>query len=239
MEDCMMRHLLAILVLTFVGMAQAQLFYDEAEQRRLKKMWPKELDFPQGLKFYKPARHAQRISITNNRDTVLPWPTWEDDALWGQNPNRLFPFAVAGGLHNVSGWKSTLGVKIPKEGKIVVWKQRVLADTTPLVKVCWQFEGDFAFYDLLTKHGQAFEVRLQEKRHGKWHYSVPFKDARNQPEGYQGAGSCVTCHRKAGSTPGYAFSWRGDDEVPSLPVLREGTIEPDMDLPIEMKREGD
>lgn len=222
------------------------------EQEDIRKLWPKTLEFPTGLRFYNRTRWGQYIAVTNEQLNIQPWPA-DKHAPFGRsrdnplglpalNPNINDPhWRTPGGLHNITGWKSYVGLSLPKDGLIDFWEGRTPVFNAPngyLHKKLWRFPRGTLFVDLLTYNDKPFEVRYREKEK-EWESFVAYKDPEARPEGYTSAKAitgkrCATCHEEADSGEGsqYHLVLRGNDGVRSFPVMTEGTLNPNRKLPI-------
>jgi hypothetical protein len=224
---------LTVLVLASVASAQGP-WLSKQEQIVTKAIWPGNVDIPQSIRFYRPTSFTQRLAITNGQDTNHVYRLDQDD-VWGNsppalNPNRLFPWAAPGGLHEVSGWGSRVGIAIPDGKKIQIWRERVEVplSSRPLPKVRWSYPDGTVLADVLFTREAVFELRLREKVQGKWKSTVPFRDLDAAPKGYTGPGKrCAECHDQAGSQLQYGISLRGSDGAFSPAPLVEGTLMPD------------
>ena len=223
----------------------------EAEQRRLRLLWPKDLPFPKGLKFYRPTRHSQETSILDDQKhfQALHIASGPDD------PNLQTKYSAPGGLAELpqERWNSYLGVVLG--GRIQVFeedfpfrpgvydgKARAGADSPGFLmrKRSAEFGGGIAFYDLLTNQGdEAFEVRASEFDEDGHQMFVMHKNVSLRPQGYSGLSqSCLSCHNEAGSQRYGAGirGWNGPrGRVFSLPLFREGTVDWDTEnFPIDL-----
>lgn len=206
-------------------------WYSEKEQNRLRAMWPKEIEFPKGMKFYKSARYSQRIAITNGSPSNVAYHVNQDDH-WGNsesaiNPNRIFPWAVSGGLHESTGWVNRTAVAIPEDKKIEVWEQPIpIANGGLIPGKLWSFPPQTTFADMLIKDGEVFELRTRTKRNGQWDSAVVFRDKEKRPLNFVGARKeCSECHDHSGSSKQYGIMLRGGDGSFSAPILREGSVD--------------
>lgn len=221
-------------------------WYPKSEQERIRKLWPKVIPFPDGLKFYKPTRYSQATSVTNERFAFRAAHISEG----GNNPNLQFPYAVPGGLDGIpkSRWNSYAGVKLGKVrafDEIVYNSLAAVALREPygrsglLRKRTAELASGSFVVDLLTNdRDEVFELRMIDFN-GKTDPMVAYKDRSKAPQGYAGAGkACIDCHSEAGST-NYGAGVRGiARNVFSLPLFREGTVEWDVDnFPFEFVSE--
>jgi hypothetical protein len=224
---------LAVLLLAAVAPAQGP-WLSKQEQAITKAIWPANVDMPRSIRFYRPTNYTQRLAITNGQDTNQVY-TLDQDDVWTNappalNPNRLFPWSTAGGLHEVGGWGSRVGIALPEGKKIQVWRERVDVplSSRPLPKLRWSFPDGTILADLLFTSEAVFELRLREKVQGKWKSSVPFRDLHAAPKGYTGPGKrCAECHDQAGTQLQYGIGLRGSDGAFSPSPLVEGTLTPD------------
>lgn len=206
-----------------------------AEQAKLKALWPKGVDWIDGLKFYKRTEYSQRLAVTNNSPSLAVYHTNQDDH-WGNsgslpNPNRLFPISVSGGLHNDVGWKSSVGVAIPAGKKISVYGGQVAVAGAGryLPRQSWTFPVGTIGIDMLSAGGEVFELRKWEKTKHGWEPNVMYRGG-TKPANYVNAGkACASCHDDAGASKQYGILWRGDDNLFSVPILAEGTVNFDFD----------
>lgn len=195
-----------------------------------------------GAKRYRRTEYTQRIAVTDNRETNTPYHFAKDDA-WANaptspNPNARKPYGAPGGTDDLDCY-SDLYVRLPEGKSITVWTERVqIKDGGLLPKRRWAFPLGTRFVDVLSTARGVFEVRTREKARDGWASAVIHRDRDKAPGGYQGAGkACSECHSKAGGSEQYGITVRGDDEVFSFPVLREGTVEFDETLPLERVRQ--
>src|SRR5713101_7162531 len=113
-----MRGLSALTALLLASSAPAQgPWLSKQEQILTKAIWPANVAMPPSIRFYRPTNFTQRLAITGGQDTNHVYRLDQDD-VWTNappalNPNRLFPWAVPGGLHEVSGWGNRVGIAIP------------------------------------------------------------------------------------------------------------------------------
>lgn len=181
---------------------------------------------PEGMKRYAKTQYSQYLSITNGFDSVEMFRLSSDDNLFRRvNPNRIFPIAVSGGLHDSNGWKSEGRIAIPKGQYVRVWGERVEAGVRrPLPRTAWQFPEGTIFADLLSTDKGLFELRTITKVNGGWKFRTAYKDWSKAPANYVGARkACNECHERAGEQPGYGISWRGSDGIFSWDPFVEGT----------------
>jgi hypothetical protein len=168
------------------------------------------------MKFYQKARYVQRIAITNGRDSNNLFRIDQDDVglnFHAVNPNRIFPWAVSGGMHNMSGWKSSTAVHLPSYPK--VFTEYVEAGASRrLPKTGWSFPDGTVFADVLSTDRGVFEIRTRSKLDGNWRNKVAYRNPELAPHGYSGAGkACNECHDHAGSSKQYGVLIRGADET--------------------------
>lgn len=184
----------------------------------LEALWPDSVERIPGLRSYVPMTFSQRLSLEGTNFTNRLWPIDKDDrppvGPAVVNPNRIFPYAVSGGLHDSTGWVSIKAAKIP--GVVDVWTEEVPVPLTSakIPKQRWQFPDGTVFVDMLAKDGVCFELRTSTKTGGKWKQEAIYRDLEAAPEKFHGAGrSCVSCHKDAGASLNYGITVRGDDRV--------------------------
>lgn len=190
----------------------------EPQQQRFQRLWETTgVEFPEGMKAYKPTELSQRIAITNNRESHAWYPKDKDD-VWSNapvavNPNRIFPWAVPGGLHKSVGWNHTTGIYLPSQPK--VWSEKLpIKNGGKITGLKWEYPDGTVTADMLTHLGKVFELRVRSKVDGKWESSVVFRDKLVRPTYFVGAGKvCSECHDKAGSSLQYGIVLRGSDTV--------------------------
>jgi hypothetical protein len=194
--------------------------------------WPKGVAMPEGLKFYQKTKLTQNLSITNGMDSLLFYSLDRDDVFTNAptrvNPNRIFPWAVSGGLHEAHGWTSKTAVSFPSAKPIIYWKERIDAGAVRrLPKYNWEYPVGTVFADLLFSEGRLFELRTLTKEAQGWKTRVPFAAADLAPKGYGGPGkACSACHDHAGGWLEYGSLIRGGDNIFSFPML-EALLWPD------------
>jgi hypothetical protein len=226
---------LAALLLASAASAQGP-WLSQQEQMVTKSIWPANVHMPPSIRFYRPTNYTQRLAVTNGQETNHVYRLDQDD-VWTNappalNPNRLFPWAVPGGLHEVRGWGNRVGIAIPDGKKVQIWRERVEVplSSRPLSKFRWSFPDGTVLADMLFTREAVFELRLREKVQGKWKSTVPFRDLDAAPKGYTGPGKrCAECHDQAGSQLQYGIGLRGSDGAFSPSPLVEGTLTPDRD----------
>lgn len=184
----------------------------------LESLWPESVERISGLRSYVPMTFSQRLSLEGKNFTNRLWPIDKDDrppvGPSVVNPNRIFPYAVSGGLHDSTGWVSIKAAKIP--GVVDVWTEEVSVPltSTKIPKQRWQFPDGTVFVDMLAKDGVCFELRTSSKKGGKWKQEAIYRDLEAAPEKFHGAGrACVSCHKDAGASLNYGITVRGDDSV--------------------------
>lgn len=181
-----------------------------------------------GFKWYDKAKYGQRIAITNGQDSNKLYRIDQDDHWSGSpsspNPNRLFPWAVSGGMDKMTGWRSRAAVLIP--GKVRVWQERVEAGASRLLPMYrWSFPDGTVFADVLSSGDKVFEVRTRTKVNGEWKNRVAWHDAGASPKDFHGAGkACASCHEHAGAQQGYGIRIRGSDETFSWTPFVDGSF---------------
>jgi hypothetical protein len=122
---------------------------------------------------------------------------------------------VPGGLDGVRGWKSTLYRSRDRNAPVV------LAPVEPGVfgtAITYQrpYRNDVDFADILRNDaGKIFEIRVAEKRDGKWDRYVAYRNKAAQPVGYVVLRSkdCQSCHEKAGSAEYAGAAIPGSDTI--------------------------
>jgi thiol-disulfide isomerase/thioredoxin len=197
----------------------------------LESLWPAGVERLAGLQMYPVAQHSQRLAIENGRSSDRWYRRDQDDLVPGTgiqaNPNRTFPYAVSGGLHNSTGWESIKAARIP--GPVSIWTEAVPVpmSSTPLPKFRWAFPTGTVFVDMLAKDGRCFELRTATKGDdGRWKREFVHRDLDAAPEGYHGAGmACASCHKDAGASQQYGITVRGDDSVFSWTPFVDGTFQ--------------
>lgn len=184
---------------------------------------------PKGLRFYRQAKHSQRIAVTNGSPTNTAYHVNRNDH-WGNsepalNPNRLFPWAASGGLHESTGWTSYTGVALP--GPIKAWTAPVDVANGGVIPggKHWRFCDGTVFIDMLVMGTAPFEIRQRVRHNDGWASSVIYRGA-DRPANYTGPRkACIDCHTHAGSSKQYGILIRGNDGCFSAPILREGSVE--------------
>ena len=184
-------------------------------QTRLVSLWPEDVDKPEGLVAYKPARFSQRLVILNGAPDNRWFDKYTDDVTsnsFAENPNKKSPWAVPGGLDNATGWESILAVSMPD--KVYTYRDNVpvMSAGRDLPKLRWTFPEGTKFVDLLAKDGKVFELRTRTKIKGQWVSRVEYSDKGARPNGYHGLNkACIECHEHAGASHQYGITIRGDD----------------------------
>jgi len=174
------------------------------------------------MRFYRKARLVQRLSILNGRDHNELVDVGQDDTLFNRvNPNRIFPWAVSGGMHDLTGWRSDVAVYLP--GPVETFTRRVEAGARrALPRTSWAFPDGTVFADVLSTDKGVFEIRTRTKRDGNWSNKVAYRNAEHVPAGYTGARkACNECHDHAGENLHYGTAIRGDDETFSWSPLEK------------------
>ena len=207
--------------------AVAQPWVEPEEQARLEKLWPGE--FEEGWKFYKPTKYSQRVAVTNGRPTIVMYHKNQDDhwtnAASAFNPNRDFPWAVSGGLHESTGWTSHTAIWFPDGGKLHLSRELVASRFDGRERYVWNYPIGTKFADLLVYDGRCFELRVREKKESGWTASTVYRGG-TKPVGYTGPRkSCSECHNRAGEAIQYGITVRGSDTVFSFSPFKEGTLE--------------
>ncbi|MDE2095678.1 MAG: hypothetical protein KGL39_00345 [Patescibacteria group bacterium] len=213
-------------------------YYPEEKQRQIRAMWPKGIDIPHGLRFYKPTNWSQRVVINNGLDHHH-WVHVDYDDYFANdrpkwNPNRLFPWRVPGGLDlrtnspyvwPKTDWESYIGCNVDVS-QVQAWVERVEAGASRLLPIHrWRFPRHTVFVDLLVnnKLGKPFELRLRSNHSGveKWESTRVWSDKAAYPRHYTGHAAsgktCNQCHSKPGSQEGYGIRLRGSDGCFSWP----------------------
>ena len=216
-------------------------FADAADAgAELRRLWPAGVPLPEGMRFYEKARHNQRAVILNGYDHTTAIPRDRDDVFANAptkpNPNRLFPWAVSGGMHAAEGWESRAAVALPRGKSIRYWTERIEAGASrPLPVVRWRFPDGTTFADVLLRDGKVFELRILEKTRRGWQGHVAYQASKETwPKGYAGKPdrACMECHKHAGGWLDYGSLLRGGDSIFSFPVLQEGELKPRADIPV-------
>ncbi len=138
--------------------------------------WPDGVPWLEGMRPYRKARLSQRIVILNDQDNNR----WQDigqndhfsNAPEAVNPNRLFPWRVAGGLDHCEGCSNRTFIYIPPGSRIQPETRYVdipLAGRPLPRHLWWHPDGTVLADQLLNDRGECFEVRMREKRDGTWH----------------------------------------------------------------------
>jgi hypothetical protein len=202
------------------------------ELPRLLRLWPDSVAVPPGLTPYRPTRHNQR-SVNNDpgtgpRPELTPHRTADDDALFGPNPNRLFPYRTPGGLHQAEDWESELGIALPPGRAIRTWTDYYQA-VYPRPFRRWEYPAGTVAVDLLVRRstGAPFELRRLKKTEAGWVAHTVWESA-DKPPGYRRPDrKCLDCHADAGDATRYGLGVRGNDFLFSVPIFSEGTVELD------------
>jgi len=191
----------------------------------LARLWPTSVKFPTGMKLYRPTQYTQRSVNHNDRPLLTPHLMTRDDELFGENPNRVFPYAKPGGLHAAQGWSSVVGIALP-EGKPVRTWQEYYQPVFPRPYVRWEFPTGTVVADILVNEAtqKPFELRTLRKTEAGWVGRTPWQDD-HLPHGYQQTDrKCVACHKDAGDAHRYGLGVRGNDFVFSWTPFAEGTV---------------
>jgi hypothetical protein len=203
-------------------------YLGENDQKYWKQFWPKNVEFPKGLKFYNGdsmPRASQYLVINNGQDYngVHWWGHHGTDDRPQLNPNKKFPYAFPGGMDNIPRnlWFNVFGVTIPKGKSVRYWTERVPVPMASrwLPQLKWEFPEGTEFVDLLCactpdgKTGWPFELRMSTKTKNGWDDRVEWKAPEaDRPIGFKGAGKkCIECHQQAGASENYGVSIRGSD----------------------------
>lgn len=191
-------------------------------------LWPAEVRQPANLKPYSRTNHVQRSVVRNSIPTIDIYRLNQNDDLFGRNPNQDFPYRVPGGLDLAEGWKSYLGISIPKGKRVYTWHVR--PDQVSLRPFrFWEFPVGTEVFDLLVNEGSSrpFELRRLRREETNWKANVLWQ-ADALPRGYQRTDRrCVDCHRDAGDATRYGLAVRGNDFIFSWSPFKEGTQELD------------
>jgi len=233
----MVRTTLSILLFTLL---LAQEGNQDVQRTMLEGFWPEGITLPKTMRLYDRTQYAQELTITNGIDTLRPIHYSQGD----NNPNRLFPWAVNGGLHRAQGWTSRTAIAIPEGKHILYWSERIDAGARRhLPRMSWQFPVGTVVADLLFTDGELFELRtLNKTEDGSWRGRRLWRSGK-MPVGYiepdrvigveRQVGICVNCHQRAGAWQSYGALIRGADGVFSFSVLEEGTLRPRTDFPVK------
>lgn len=163
---------------------------------------------------------------TSARNTQVTFRRWSGYIAPSPRSALLLKWRVPGGLENVHGWSSRLyrsrglkpwvglGRQDPDDGSSAITWMRSYPDGA-------------VFADVLRNDaGKVFEIRMAEKREGRWERFVAFKDATARPHGYAPLKSrqCVECHAGAGVAEYGGAANPGGDTVLSdpVPILERG-----------------
>jgi thiol-disulfide isomerase/thioredoxin len=195
--------------------------------RRLEALWPADVPKIDGLRLYTPTGYTQRLALKNGMATDSWFTlTQDDNDPPTVNPNRTFPYAVSGGLHNSTGWTSLKAAMIPGEVEVFRETAPVPKVSQPLPRYSWRFPAGTVFVDMLSKDGKCFELRTNTKgEDGKWKREMLYRDLDAAPENFHGAGrSCASCHKDAGASLDYGITVRGADGVFSWSPFIDGTF---------------
>lgn len=205
------------------------------EQSTLAKLWPAGVPVPAGLKLYQKTEHAQNTVILNGFDfhTIVHR---DQDTISGVNPNRIFPWAVSGGLHQATGWQSHAAIALPKGKAVTVFNEYIDAGARrPLPVTRWEFPTGTVLADILSVNERTFEIRTLTKTERGWVGRTPF-ESEHKPAGHvsphkvthgqskSAGGRCFDCHDRAGQWLSYGTLLRGSDSVFSFSPLKPGTL---------------
>lgn len=201
----------------------------------LRKLWPASVKFPVGMTLYRKTEHAQNTVILNGFDSLTVVHR-DQDTVSGVNPNRIFPWAVSGGMHQATGWQSHAAIAIPKGKAVQVWTEYIEAGARrALPRIAWSFPTGTVLADILSANGQTFEVRTLTKARDGWVGRTPY-EAEHKPAGYVSphkvahgqhkseSGRCFDCHQSAGKWLSYGTLIRGSDRVFSWSPILPGTL---------------
>jgi len=134
------------------------------DQERIRKLWPKNVS-SDGMRFYRPTQHSQRIAITDERPSLRWYHLTQHDHFGNAptmfNPNTVKPeWAAPGGLYGVRGWTSYTAAYLPEDPK--VWKQPLpIANGGMIPGYKWSYPVGSTFAGLLVRDGRAFELRIR------------------------------------------------------------------------------
>lgn len=190
----------------------------------LARLWPASVKFPAGMQMYRPTQYTQRSVNNDERPQLTPHLLTRDDELFGENPNRVFPYAKPGGLHAAQGWRSLVGIALPEGQPVRTWQEYYGVFPRPYVR--WKFPVGTVVADLLVNeaNGQPFELRTLRKTESGWVGRTPWQDD-HLPHGYQRTDrKCVECHKDAGDAHRYGLGVRGNDFIFSWTPFREGSV---------------
>jgi hypothetical protein len=155
----------------------------DAEQAKIKAMWPEGVPFPATLKFYKLPRASQEVSVTNDQ------VNYNFHYASGDNVNLRYPYVGSGGFDFVEDGtaRNVTGMAIPAGSRIKVWTQRkpVFAGSDRYgwlfgdngfqreVSLFWAFPSDTQVFDVLIRKNadgteHIFSVRRRTKPDGVW-----------------------------------------------------------------------
>lgn len=100
-------------------------------EERMRQYWPKDIEWPEGIKFYNLPRKYQNLW------TTFSVPQWRADDLHNESAD----FTMSGGLADVRGnWLSVKGLSFPKGSKMLVWKEDTnVAAYAPTPRIRWQY----------------------------------------------------------------------------------------------------
>ncbi len=222
----------------FAGQVERNPFTIAAPQPFTIRQAPKVVTTWESWRVYKPTGLSQRIVRYVDTGPAIKFWHLDQDDFGTTNVNRVFPWLVPGGLHNLQGWRSELRMHLPPESKIKVWTEDgQITGAGVLPRKQWAFPVGTKFADVLFSGPDIFEARVREKvSETQWRSDVMFRDEDKAPKGYKGPGkACVECHSKAGMSIAAGPLLRGGDQSfsPPIPEILAGTLKSD-DWPLEV-----
>ncbi len=151
----------------------------QAEQEKVKALWPEGVPFPDTLKFYKLRPASQRVASfnspgqNNNRRFVVP-------TVGAENANRDFPWIGSGGMDwaKPGTWRNVTGMALPRGSKIQWWlAQMPLKNSFGNIQMegamHWEFPTGTQMFDVLVRKNDdgtehVFTVRRRVKEAKGW-----------------------------------------------------------------------
>jgi len=164
--------------------------------------WLSPLDFPPGMEKFEPTKWTQRIAVTSGRDTIDKVPVSGTPSKWHQS----------GGMEGIRGVRSDKFKLLPEPprewiGNIWVWNGLRDSDGKHSSQQNRGLKREYVigsrFDDILSYKGKAFEHRMRikfpddDKKEGKWHNAILWRDEAARPPGYTGMKmACTDCHNE-------------------------------------------
>jgi hypothetical protein len=135
----------------------------EAEQKKVRDMWPDGVTRPKRLRFYKIPKSSQAVASYTGGGPIIRFTHLQ---VQDDNINLKFPYIGSGGMDwaKAGTWRNVTGMSLPEGAKIATWHEQ-----KPLKNSMKSFQNELSLFWKFPKGTEMFDVLIRRNDDGTEH----------------------------------------------------------------------